>query len=42
MKYSYLIAGGVLLAVVLIILFVPGAAEGIERSLLRFLAGWGR
>ncbi len=34
MKYSYWIAGGVLLAVVLIIVFVPGVAEGIERRLL--------
>ncbi len=39
MKYSYCIAAGVLLTVVLIVLFVPGVAEGIEIRLLRFLAG---
>ncbi len=41
-NYSYWIAGGVLLAVILIVVFVPGVAEGIERRLLGFLAGWGR
>jgi hypothetical protein len=41
-KRSYWIAGGVLVAVVLIVLFVPGIAETIEGGLLLFLAGWGR
>ena len=41
MKRTYWIAGGVLVAVVLIVLFVPGVAESIEGWLLRFLAGWG-
>ena len=41
-NYSFWIAGGVLLAVILIVVFVPGVAEGIEGRLLRFLAGWGR
>ena len=41
-KQSYWIAGGVLVAVVLIVLFVPGVAESIEGRLLSFLAGWGR
>ena len=42
MKRSYWIAGGVLVAVVLIVLFVPGIAEITEGMLLLFLAGWGR
>ena len=41
-NYSYWIAGAVLLAVILIVVFVPGVAEDIEGRLLRFLAGWGR
>ena len=40
-KQSYWIAGGVLVAVVLIVLFVPGVAESIEGMLLSFLAGLG-
>ncbi len=42
MKRTYWIAGGVLVAAVLIVLFVPGVAESIEGWLLSFLAGWGR
>ncbi len=41
LKSSYLIAGSVLVAVVLIVLFVPGVAENIEGRLLRWLAGLG-
>ncbi|MDP6535526.1 MAG: hypothetical protein QGG02_04180 [Gammaproteobacteria bacterium] len=39
MKRTYLIAGGVLVAVVLIVLLVPGLGATIEGLLLRFLAG---
>ncbi|HJO10655.1 MAG: hypothetical protein QGG67_00805 [Gammaproteobacteria bacterium] len=42
MKWSYWIAGGVLVAVVLIVLLVPGVGESIERNLLGWLAGLGR
>ena len=42
LKSSYWIAGGVLVAVVLIVLFVPGVAENIEGRLLRWLAGLGQ
>ena len=42
LKYSYWIAAAVLVAVILFVMFVPGVAEGVERGLLRFLAGWGR
>jgi len=42
LKYSYWIAAAVLVAVVLFVVFAPGVAEGVERELLRFLAGWGR
>lgn len=38
MKRSYWIAGGVLVAVVLIVILVPGLGESIEGLLLRFLA----
>ena len=39
MKRPYWIVGGVSVAVVLIVLFVPGLGENIEGLLLRFLAG---
>lgn len=39
MKRSYWIAGGILVAVVLVVLFVPGIGQSIESFLLRFLAG---
>ncbi len=39
MKWFYWIGGGVLVAVVLIVLFVPGFAENIEGRLLGWLAG---
>ncbi|HJN96497.1 MAG: hypothetical protein QGG67_09420 [Gammaproteobacteria bacterium] len=39
MKRTYWIATGVLVAVVLIVLFVPGLGESIEGLLLRFMAG---
>ena len=39
MKWFYWIGGGVLVAVVLIVLFVPGLAENIEGRLLGWLAG---
>ena|GEM_PF-566532 len=41
MKSSYWIAGTVLVAVVLIVLLVPGVGDSIEGSLLRWLAGLG-
>ena len=41
MKSSYWIAGAVLVAVVLIVLFVPGVVDSIEGRLLRWLAGLG-
>ncbi len=39
MKWFYWIGGGVLVAVVLIGLFVPGVGENIEGRVLRWLAG---
>ena len=39
MKWFYWIGGGVLVAVVLIVLFVPGLTENIEGRLLGWLAG---
>ena len=41
-KQRYLIAGAVIVAVVLLILLVPGTADNIERSLLQFMTGIGR
>ncbi len=41
MKWFYWIAGGVLVAVVLIVLFVPGVGANIEGRLLRWMAGAG-
>ncbi len=40
-KWFYWIAGGVLVAVVLIVLLVPGVGDNIEGRLLRWLAGAG-
>ncbi len=40
-KRFYWIAGGVLVAVVLIVLFVPGVGDNIEGRLLRWMAGAG-
>ncbi len=40
-KWFYWIAGGVLVAVVLIVLFVPGVGDNIEGRLLRWMAGAG-
>ena len=41
-KRVYWIIGGVILAVGLIVLFVPGVAEGIEGQVLTRLARWSR
>ncbi len=41
MKWFYWIAGGVLVATVLIVLFVPGFGDNIETRLLRWMAGAG-
>ena len=41
MKWFYRIAGVVLVAVVLIVLFGPGVGDNIERRLLRWMAGAG-
>ena len=41
MKWFYWIASGVLVAVVLIVLLVPGVGDNIEGRLLRWLAGAG-
>ncbi len=41
MKWFYWIAGGVLVATVLIVLFVPGVGDNIETRLLRWMAGAG-
>ena len=41
MKRFYWIAGGVLLAVALIVLLVPGVGDNIEGRLLRWMAGAG-
>jgi len=40
-KWFYRIAGVVLVAVVLIVLFVPGVGDNIEGRLLRWMAGAG-
>ena len=37
-NWFYWIAGGALVAVVLVVLFVPGVADNIEGRLLRWLA----
>ncbi len=41
MKWFYWIAGGVLVATVLIVLFVPGGGDNLETRLLRWMAGAG-
>ena len=41
MKWFYWIAGCALVAVVLIVLFVPGVGDNIEGRLLRWMAGAG-
>ena len=38
MKRFYLIAGGVTIAAVLVVLFVPGVSEAIEGRVLGWLA----
>jgi hypothetical protein len=40
-KRFYWIAGGVLVATVLIVLFVPGVGDNIEQRLLVWMAGAG-
>ena len=42
MKWFYWIGGGVLVAAVLIVLFVPGLGDNIEGRLLGWMAGMGR
>jgi hypothetical protein len=39
-KRFYWIAGGVLIAVALTVLFVPGVGESIEGRVLSWLARW--
>ena len=39
MKRFYLVVAGVMVAVVLIVLFVPGVRNSIERQVLAWLAG---
>ena len=41
MKWFYWIVGVVLVAVVLIVLFVPGVGANIETRVLRWMAGAG-
>ena len=41
MKWFYWIVGCALVAVVLIVLFVPGVGDNIESRLLRWMAGAG-
>ena len=41
MKWFYWIVGCALVAVVLIVLFVPGVGDNIEGRLLRWMAGAG-
>ena len=41
MKWFYWIGGGVLVAVVLIVLFVPGLGDTIEGRLLGWMARMG-
>ena len=38
MKWFYLVVGGVLVAVVLIVLFIPGLGDNIEGRLLGWLS----
>ena len=42
MKPFYWIIGGVMIAVVLTVLFVPGVREYIEGQVLTLLATWAR
>ncbi len=40
MKRFYWIGGGVLVALVLVVLFAPGVGDDIEGRLLGWLVGW--
>ncbi len=40
MKRVYWLIGGVTVAVVLTVLFVPGLSESIEGTLLGWVLGW--
>ncbi len=42
MKWVYWALGGLMLAAVLIVLFVPGLRENIEGQVLSRLARWSR